>query len=193
MISSDQTSIEITYFLQKWRYNVKNVLTKDITPTHIDVDFSLPVLHSACNAFNSQSLDIYLTKCWQEIHHSDSEANSVSSILHICSAHIMHRFSYKLEKKSSLKPSRGTKQNIMFIMARLTSSTTLEYLSELYAALCITCFAKVRYPETIQYINKLEEAISLAVSDNDYISDIKYLEELDEELPNQQGDSLTYK
>ena len=78
-------------------------------------------------------------------------------------------------------------------MARLTSSTTLEYLSELYAALCITCFAKVRYPETIQYINKLEEAICLAVSDNDYISDIKYLKELDEELPNQQGDRLTYK
>ena len=44
----------------------------------------------------------------------------------------------------------------MFIMARLTSSTTLEYLSELYTALCITCFSKVRYPETVQYINKLK-------------------------------------
>ena len=133
MISSDQTNVEITNFLLKWRYNVKKVLKKDITPTHIEVDFSWPMLHSTCNAFNSQSLEIYLTNCWERLHHSDSEVNSINSIIHICSA--MHRFSYKLEKKSLLKPTKRTKRIIMYIMARLTSSTTLEDISQ-FSLLC---------------------------------------------------------
>ena len=193
MISSDQTNVEITHFLLKWRYNVKKVLQKDITPTHIEVDFSWPMLHSTCNAFNSQSLEIYLTNCWERLDHSDSEVNSINSIIHICSAHIMHRFSYKLEKKSSLKPTKRTKRIIMYIMARLTSSTTLEDISQLFTALCMSCFSKLRYPETKLYITKLQDAILLTVNNNDNTSEIEYLEELDEEMPNKQGDSLTYK
>ena len=57
MISSDQTNIEITHFLQKWRYNVNKVQNKYITPTHVEVDYSWPMLHSTCNEFNCQSLE----------------------------------------------------------------------------------------------------------------------------------------
>ena len=57
----------------------------------------------------------------------------------------------------------------------------------------MSCFSKLRYPETKQYITKLQDAILFTVNNNDNTSEIEYLEELDEEMPNKQGDSLTYK
>ena len=49
------------------------------------------------------------------------------------------------------------------------------------------------YTETEQYITTLEDAILPAMNNIDNISEIDYLEDLDEEMPNEQRDSLTYK
>ena len=51
--------------------------------------------------------------------------------------------------------------------------------------------AKKLYPEVQQYISILEKAINYDVEQVDV--EIEYLAELDEELPNELGDGLTYK
>ena len=63
MLTSEHTNVEITHFLSKWSYNLKKDLNKQTTISHVEVDFSWPMLHSVCNCFNTQSLDLYLKDC----------------------------------------------------------------------------------------------------------------------------------
>ena len=85
--------------------------------------------------------------------------NGIKTVIHICSAHIMHRFSYRIERKLTKRPSKETKRVIMFIMARITSCTTLEEVDQLFTSLCISCLSQMKYPEIEQHIKKLEKAI----------------------------------
>ena len=73
------------------------------------------MLHSVCNCFNSQTLDIYLDACWQKVNQKEIGSNRIETMIHICSAHIMNCFSYKIEHK--LRPTKETKRVMMFIMA----------------------------------------------------------------------------
>ena len=72
-----------------------------ITPAHIEVDFSWAMLHSACQSFNHENLENYLKSCWQitniSLQISESKIQP-KTVIHICTAHIMHRFSYKLDR-----------------------------------------------------------------------------------------------
>ena len=65
MLSSDHTNVEISHFLNKWLYATKKVLNKAFSPANIEIDFSWPMLHSICYSFNQESLDKYLSNCWQ--------------------------------------------------------------------------------------------------------------------------------
>ena len=58
MISSQQTNVEISHFLKQWLYDVKKVTNNEVTPNQIEVDYSWAMLHSVCNSFNKQTLEI---------------------------------------------------------------------------------------------------------------------------------------
>ena len=60
--------------------------------------------------------------------------NSINSILHICFAHIMHRFSHKVQRKGSLMANKSTKKVFMYVMARLTICTHFEELDKIFTA-----------------------------------------------------------
>ena len=190
MLSSDHTNVEITHFLNRWQYTAKKVLNKEFTPTHVEVDFSLAMLHSTCQSFNHENFENYLKSCWQisKTSWQISESKLLpKTVIHICTAHIMHRFSYKLDR--TMRVHKNTKKILLFAMARLVNSTTLEELRHLFVALSISCIAKKLYPEVQQYIGDLEKAIN-GEQEREYL-DTDYLEDLDEELPNDLGDSLT--
>ena len=55
----------------------------------------------------------------------------------------------------------------------------------------LLCLSRVRYPEIEQYIEKLKNAIYQI--DENYELEIEYLTEIDEELPNEMGDSISYR
>ena len=68
-------------------------------------------------------------------------------------------------------------------MARLINCNSFEELYQLFVALCISCSARKIFPELINAI--CYEEYNLDV-------DMDYLPELDEGLPNELGDSITY-
>ena len=80
---------------------------------------------------------------------------------------------------------------LMFIMARMVSSTNLNEIHQLFLALCMTCLSKKYHPELEKYFQKLDNAISLRCGE-DLNLDHAYLLEIDEELPNNLGDGNTY-
>ena len=63
----------------------------------VEVDFSLPMLHSVCNSFNTQ------TQLFTNLLNGIC-IHLLKTLLHICSAHIMNRFSYKIERNLTERP-----------------------------------------------------------------------------------------
>ena len=189
MISSEQTNVEISNFLNRWLYDVKKITNKLIVPNHIEVDYSWAMLHSVCNSFWKETLENYFNTCWQYIQTHSSSTHSPKTIIHICTAHVMNRFSYKLGHNFQLDKQR--KQKIMFIMARMVSCTVFDEMNQLFISLCMTSLSKNLYPEIQKYFDKLDNAIS--ISSEEVNVDLEYLPELDEELPNSLGDGNTYR
>ena len=113
-------------------------------------------------------------------------------VIHICSAHIMHRFSYKIERKLLSKPPKETKRFLMFVMARLISCTSLDEMDQLFTSLCMLCFSRVRYPEIEKYFDKIENAVQCNSEEN-YELELEYIPQMDEKLPNEMGDSISYR
>ena len=166
----------------------KKVTNKLIVPNHIEVDYSWAMLHSVCNSFCKETLENYLNT-WQYIQTHSSSTNSLKTIIHICTAHVMNRFNYKLGHNFQLDKQR--KQKIMFIMARMVSCTVFDEMNQLFISLCMTSLSKNLYPEIQKYFDKLDNAIS--ISSEEFNVDLEYLPELDEELPNSLGDGNTYR
>ena len=104
----------------------------------------------------------------------------------------MHRFSYKIERKLLSKPPKDTKRFLMFVMARLISCTSLDEMDQLFTSLCMLCFSRVRYPEIEKYFDKIKNAVQCNSEEN-YELELEYIPQMDEELPNEMGDSISYR
>ena len=102
MISSDHGTAEITHFLNKWVLTCKAILHKGLKIDQIEMDYSWAIMHSTCLAFNKLSIAIYLCKCWEIVNDKTSTKLTIPTVLHHCSAHIMHQISYKLDKKNKI-------------------------------------------------------------------------------------------
>ena len=72
-------------------------------------------MHSTCLAFNKFNVLIYLQYCWEFI--ACNENLRVPTVLHLCTAHIMHRNSYNLNKKFNLEKS--LKRIILYVVGRM--------------------------------------------------------------------------
>ena len=84
MLTSEQTNVEISHFLNRWCYDVKRILNRDISPSQVVVDFSWAMLHSICQIFNRQDLEDYLNTSWQYLHDSQPKDSWNKGVLHIC-------------------------------------------------------------------------------------------------------------
>ena len=73
-------------------------ITNNLTIKKVEMDFSWAFIHSTCLAFNKYNILNYLESCW-EFAINNKNFSAATTVLHICSAHIMHRISYNLEKK----------------------------------------------------------------------------------------------
>ena len=189
MLRCEHTDVEVTHFLTKWLYKMKKIINKETILTQVEVDISWPMLYSVCNSFNTQTLDNYLQICWEIISPNGICMHPLKTLLHICSAQIINRFIYKIERNLTERPNKETKRLIMFTMARLTSCTTLDEMNS-FTSLCILCLSRVKYLEIEQYC-ELQNAVYNF--DENYEFEMEYLSEIDEELPNEMGDSITYR
>ena len=101
MISSDHFKAEISHFLNKWCLSVKVFTTMELKVKKVEIDFSWAMIHSTCLAINKFSIFNYLQYCWEFM--ANNENIVVITVLHLCSAHIMHIISYNLNKKFKLE------------------------------------------------------------------------------------------
>ena len=182
-------NVEISHFLSKWLYDTNKILNKQFNPAHIEIDFSWAMLHSTCRSFNQISLEEYLTTCWKMNATNNFPMIYSRTIIHLCSAHIMRRFSFKLDR--IMKIPKETKTRILFVMTRIIDCESFEEINQIFVALIISCSTRKIYLEVEVYITKLQTIISCEKEQIDL--NVDFIEDFDEELPNDLGDSFTYK
>ena len=56
-------------------------------------------MNSTSLAFDKLSIALYLCKCREIVNDKTSTKLTIPIVLHLCSAHIKHQISYKLDKK----------------------------------------------------------------------------------------------
>ena len=63
------------------------------------MEYSWELMHNKCLEFNKLSTASNVSKCWEIVSDKTSTKVTIPTVLHLCSAHIMHQISYKLDKK----------------------------------------------------------------------------------------------
>ena len=61
------------------------------------------MMNSTCLAFNKLSIALYLSKCWGFVNNNSSIKLTISTILQLCSALILDRISFRIDKTIKLK------------------------------------------------------------------------------------------
>ena len=134
MISSDQGTAEMIHFLNIWYLNSKIVLHKELFIHRVEIDYSWALIHRTCIAFNKMKILGYLESCWKIVS-TDGGSLGTLSVIHLCSAHIMHRISHNLTK--TYKIDKNFKQLIQHVFAAILRSITMREIDRLFTLLCI--------------------------------------------------------
>ena len=185
MISSDHSTAEISHFLNKWCLNAKLVISRDLKIGQVEIDYSWAMIHSTCLAFNKISVLNYLEKCWSFV--INNEDLSMTTILHLCTAHIMHRISYNLNKKFKL--NKKLKQIILLVFGRMVTSNKIKDVDKLFELLCyILCSKKI----TSIYCRKLTELEEFVKGEVVHIDENNLPEEFDDEIITKEN-GITYR
>ena len=114
MISSDHTTAEISHFLNKWFLTCKSIHGKSINIAQIEIDFSWAMIHSVVGTINNTNIIHYLDNCWTYCTSKLQNRLNFCTIIHICSAHLLHNLSYKLKRKFKL--DKYFKKFILYIL-----------------------------------------------------------------------------
>ena len=95
------------------------------------------MIHSACISFNKINIISYLDNCWELINNVKPEF-SFSTVLHLCSAHIMYRISYNIDKRAlRLLALRGWKTLSAGGALRAPGLTLINYKGDNISKLCL--------------------------------------------------------
>ena len=82
-------------------FNSKIVLHKELFINRVEIDYSWALIHSTCIVFNKMNILGYLESSWKIVN-TDGGSLGTLSVIHLCSAHIMHRMSHNLTKHIKL-------------------------------------------------------------------------------------------
>lgn len=127
MINDRGTVTEIAHFLSCIKDNVKVAgRIADIVCT----DFSYALIHATVNAFNFESIDDYIERCYNLFTGNRVTYPSSKVYVFICTAHLVNAFKRNLRKKV-VTNQRRVLDLAQYALARLQEAGMLEEISEL--------------------------------------------------------------
>ena len=139
----------------------------------IEMDHSWAIMHSTCLAFNKLSISLYLAQCWEIVNNKTITKSDIPTVLHLCSAHILHRINYKLDRINKL--DKKVKRLVLHSFGTMVKSNNIEEIRLVFESLCILLNTKSRLPQVIQSLFDLEKLVKgnfeIKCSENFYIDD----------------------
>ena len=118
------------------------------------------MMHSTCIAFNKFSILNYLQYCWEFI--AKNENLDAITVLHLCSAHIMHSISYNLNKKFKLE--KALKRIILHVFGRMVNCRQMNEINQIFGLVCYILCSKKQTSVYYNKINQLEECIKAEIN-----------------------------
>lgn len=124
----------VRFFLSQFRNKLKLITTK--TVKKIETDFSLVLLHAACQTFNDMNLYQYINYLYSE---ENKENKKDLTILHSCSSHLIKALRKKIFQcfpdKKNHKPQRSMASKIMSGLIHAESIEAAKPFFELFVKL----------------------------------------------------------
>ena len=89
-----------------------------------------------------------------------------TTVLHLCSAHIMHRISYNLGRK--FKIEKQLKRIILHVFGRMVNSKQIDEINQIFGLLCYVLCCKKQTSAYCNMLNQLEVCVKgdITVSSN---------------------------
>ena len=114
-------------------------------------------MHSTCLPFNRLSISLYLTQCWEIVNNKTTIKSDIPTVLHLCSAHILHRISYRLDRINKL--DKKVKRIVLHSFGTMVKSNNIEEISLVFESLCIVLTNELMLPEVIKSLVDLEKLV----------------------------------
>ena len=134
MLTNDHTTINIGYFLQRMSSDYCKVIGKELQPQKVEVDFSWAMIHAAILAFNKTEVVTYLQESWKLTSGASEEHFKFKTVVHLCSAHIMHMI---MRKVASAFKNKQTSHFLGNCVGLLVNATSLEDADDIFKSLCV--------------------------------------------------------
>ena len=99
-------------------------------------------------------ISLYLAQCWEIVTNKTTTKLDIPTVLHLCSAHILHRISYKLDRINKL--DRRVKRLVLHSFGTMVKSNNIEEIRLVFESLCILLTTEFRLPQVIQSLLDLE-------------------------------------
>jgi len=175
MLTTQHTIPRICHFLG----TVKRQLSlkgHTVNVRKIETDYSFAIIQASTQVFNSADLKHYIQRCFDTVQHA-SKANG-STIIHLCSSHMLQDFSRMLKKKvPSL--SKHARRFALQCFATLQNATTLQSGLDIFGMFCKVCLSKQDNDDvTAQKESILKQNMGCVEDSDDEQSDDNRHEEL---------------
>ncbi|CAF1504788.1 unnamed protein product [Adineta ricciae] len=127
-ILTDHTVPSIGYFFGHLVNNIIKVKRKLILPSFFVIDFSAALMNSILQAFNVESINTHLNRCWNVLSgkYNATELRSLSFI-HLCCCHVIHAFARSL---NAMRIDKTIRQGILHIFVFILCDNDINRLYE---------------------------------------------------------------
>lgn len=130
---TEHTAMSITIFLGSVAQSIKQVSKRLVRPSFFVTDFSPAIINATLLAFNSESIDAHLHRCWNVIgkKYNIRQLKSLCFI-HLCCCHVMHAIGKNLTDNHIDKAIR---EKVLYIFALLICGTEMKEMYQLLRSL----------------------------------------------------------
>ena len=115
------------------------------------------MIHSVIATINNTNIIHYLDNCWTYCTCNVQNTLNIRTIIHICSAHLLHNLSYKLERKFKL--DKNFKKFILYTFGKIIKSYDFDEVGNIFKCFCKVLSSPVLTPEVRENISLLEKYI----------------------------------
>ncbi|CAF3159980.1 unnamed protein product [Rotaria socialis] len=154
-VLTDHTVPSLGYFFGKVAYNITEVAGKLVLPSFFIIDFSAATMNAVLQAFNIESINAHLNRCWNVVQgkYSSQELRSLSFI-HLCCCHVIHAMARSL---TTARTDKKIRRALLHILAFMLCSNDIEQLYDTLGQM-INIFGD---PNEKNAREKLEQMVSL--------------------------------
>ena len=156
LLSNNHSVPPLAYWLLQFLHTLGKYTTHRVN--QIETDFSWALMQATLLAFNRESVDAYLARTYTIINRQKRwDEIKPTTILHLCSAHIIKAVSNTVSRKTD---DPGLREFVTFVFARIQNTVSLQSGQEIFKHLCTVLLAEHVHPNVHQSLDFLQQLIA---------------------------------